>query len=68
MEEDTRLFASNNPIGRIWYFINIIILAIVTIATKVLVLEYILPNANPSFNFAIKCILYFAYYDFINAA
>ncbi len=43
---DDRLFASNNAIGRKWYFLNMIILAIITIATQYGFDTYILPNVR----------------------
>ena len=62
MEEDTRLFSSNNPIGRFWYFFNIVLLIMLTGATRVFILDSVLPNASRSFDIAINCILYCAYF------
>ena len=64
MNEDTRLFSSNNPIGRLWYFINIIILALLTVGVREGILNHVIPSANPSFEIPLKCILYLAYFIF----
>lgn len=52
---DDRLFASNNAIGRQGYVTNIIILAIIVLATKFTFDNYILPNVKTD-----------AYYDISN--
>lgn len=52
---DDRLFASNNAIGRQGYITNIIILAIITLATKFTFDNFILPNVKTD-----------AYYDISN--
>ncbi len=41
---DDRLFASNNPIGRKWYFINLVILFVIITATYFLFSSTIIPN------------------------
>ena len=46
---DDRLFATNNPIGRKWYFINIIILIAITIGTNYVLNEHILPSVTSEF-------------------
>lgn len=43
---DDRLFASNNAIGRKWYFLNIIILAIITIGTQYIFDTYIINSVK----------------------
>ncbi len=43
---DDRLFASNNAIGRKWYFINIIILCVITAVTQVFFNNYIFTNVK----------------------
>ncbi len=43
---DDRLFASNNAIGRKWYFLNLIILAVIVVATKFGFDDYIFPNVR----------------------
>ncbi len=43
---DDRLFASNNAIGRKWYFINIIILCVITAVTQVFFSNYIFTNVK----------------------
>ena len=43
---DDRLFASNNAIGRKWYFLNIIILSVITIGTELLFEHYLVPNVR----------------------
>lgn len=40
---DDRLFASNNAIGRKWYVINIVLLAVITAVTKYVLCTYIIP-------------------------
>ncbi len=58
---DDRLFASNNPIGRKWYFINIIILSVITILTNAVFLNYVIPNAlTDAYVIIAKGIMYFA--------
>lgn len=65
MIEDTRLFSANNPIGRLWYYINIVILALLTIGVHIGINEYILPSVNESYRLPITIILIFAYIFFI---
>lgn len=43
---DDRLFASNNAIGRKWYFLNIIILSVITVGTELLFEHYLIPNVK----------------------
>ncbi len=43
---DDRLFASNNPIGRKWYFINLIILSLISYGTYFFFTKQIIPNVN----------------------
>ncbi len=43
---DDRLFASNNPIGRKWYFINLGILIFITLGTYFLFTKQIIPNVS----------------------
>ncbi len=63
---DDRLFSSNNPIGRKWYFINIVLLAALTWGTKFVFINYIIPAAiSPIFNTIAKVMLYFLYAVFI---
>lgn len=59
---DDRLFASNNAIGRRWYFLNMIILAVISFVTYKVFTDYITPNiANESYVSITNWILYFAY-------
>ena len=59
---DDRLFASNNAIGRKWYFINILILIIITYITKQVFTQHIIPNVvSDVYEIIAKGILYFAY-------
>ncbi len=59
---DDRLFASNNAIGRKWYFINIVILGIITLFTNVIFQNYIIPNARTeTYEWVAKIILYFVF-------
>ena len=59
---DDRLFASNNAIGRKWYFLNIIILIIITLVTKYIFEDHIFPNVTTEvYEIIAKGILYFAY-------
>lgn len=50
---DDRLFASNNAIGRKWYFLNIIILAVITVVTELLFEHYLIPNVKTEIYFYI---------------
>ena len=43
---DDRLFASNNAIGRKWYFLNLIILTILIIVTEFIFKKYIIPHTT----------------------
>lgn len=43
---DDRLFASNNAIGRKWYFLNLIILTVIVIATKYAFDDYVFPHVR----------------------
>ncbi len=43
---DDRLFASNNAIGRKWYFLNLITLAFITIATQYFFDNHIITNVK----------------------
>lgn len=59
---DDRLFASNNAIGRKWYYINILILAILTAVTELTFREYIIPNIKSDvYELIAKGMMYFAY-------
>ena len=64
MIEDTRLFSANNPIGRLWYYINILILAVLTVGVHIGITEYVLPSINESFRLAIWIVLIFSYFIF----
>lgn len=64
MIEDTRLFSANNPIGRLWYFINLFALAFLAVGVHLAITQYILPSVTPSFTLPIKVILYFSYIIF----
>lgn len=63
--EDRSLFSANNPIGRVWYFINLFILGIIVAFIHIGIKYILLPKANASYELAIQCILYFAYIFFI---
>ncbi|MCD7780694.1 MAG: hypothetical protein LUH05_08510 [Candidatus Gastranaerophilales bacterium] len=41
---DDRLFASNNAIGRKWYYINLVILAVIAFLTHYIFTYYVIPN------------------------
>ena len=59
---DDRLFASNNAIGRKWYFLNLIILAVITASTHVLFTKHIIPNVTSDvYEIIAKGFLYLAY-------
>ena len=59
---DDRLFASNNAIGRKWYYLNMIILAIITYATQHIFENYIIPFvATEFYDLFAKIVLYFLY-------
>lgn len=63
---DDRLFASNNAIGRKWYFLNIIILAVITVLTKYIFSDYIIPNVRTEvYEIIANGIMYFAYLIYI---
>lgn len=63
---DDRLFASNNAIGRKWYFINIITLTIITYVTQVVFTQHIIPNVTTEvYDLIAKGMLYFAYLIFL---
>ena len=63
---DDRLFASNQAIGRKWYYINIVLLTVIAFITDYVIKQIIYPNVTTEFyiNFT-KWILYFAYFIFI---
>ena len=46
---DDRLFATNNPIGRKFFIINIIMLILITIGTNYLFNQYIMPEVKSEF-------------------
>lgn len=59
---DDRLFASNNAIGRKWYFINIVILCIIALVTQVFFNSYIFKNVtNDTYMLIADFIRYFVY-------
>ena len=59
---DDRLFASNNAIGRKWYFLNLIILAVITAVTKFVMIEYIIPGTTTEeYKLVAKGVLWFLY-------
>ena len=59
---DDRLFASNNAIGRKWYFINLFILAVVSFFTNLVFTDYIIPNIiTEVYSLIAKGILYFLF-------
>ncbi len=59
---DDRLFASNNAIGRKWYFLNLIILTIIAVGTHVIFQDHIIPNVTSDvYEIIAKGFLYFAY-------
>ncbi len=61
MSDDNSLFASKNAIGRKWYYLNILILFLITFVTVYLFKLYIIPNVISDFwNLITICILYFA--------
>ncbi len=59
---DDRLFASNNPIGRKWYAVNMGILLIITYFTHIIFLDYIIPNViTEVYSIISRGMLYFLY-------
>ena len=63
---DDRLFASNNAIGRKWYVINIVLLALITGLTHTIFTDYIIPNVTTDIYALIaEGILYFLYLIFL---
>ncbi len=63
---DDRLFVSNNPIGRKWYFINIIILLGIYLATNYSFTQYIIPNTKTAeYHLIAQVIMYFLYLIYI---
>lgn len=59
---DDRLFASNNAIGRRWYFLNLIILAVITVGTHMLFTKHIIPNVTTDvYEIIAKGFLYLAH-------
>ncbi len=59
---DDRLFASNNAIGRKWYFLNLIILFFITAATNLIFKDYVIPHTTTEIYTKIAYgMLYFAY-------
>lgn len=63
---DDRLFASNNAIGRKWYFINLIILTIIAYIVQYIFTDHIIPNVvSDVYEIIAKGILYFAYLIFL---
>ena len=59
---DDRLFASNNAIGRKWYFINLILLAGISYGINWGFTNYILENTtNDAYSFIAKFMEYFVY-------
>jgi len=58
MIEDKRLFSFNNPIGRMWFFINICLLSLLT-ASVYFVMQYAAPFVNTSFKLPFKILIYF---------
>lgn len=59
---DDRLFASNNAIGRKWYYLNIIILGIIVVATHYIFQNFIIPVVKTEFyDLFAKIVLYFLY-------
>ena len=59
---DDRLFASNNAIGRKWYFLNIIILGIITIGTELVFEHYLIPNVKTEVYFYIGTFIKYTLY------
>ena len=63
---DDRLFASNQAIGRKWYYINIVLLVIIAYITNYVIKQIIYPSVTTDFYIAFtKGVLYFAYFIFI---
>ena len=59
---DDRLFASNNAIGRKWYFLNLIILSVIVFATKFGFDDYIFPSVRTEvYELIAQWILYILY-------
>lgn len=60
---DDRLFASNNPIGRRWYYINIVILLFISVITNFIFQQYVLPNVkNDLYYMVANGIMYFLFF------
>ena len=63
---DDRLFASNNAIGRKWYFINIFTLTVIAYITQLIFTQHIIPNVvSEVYEIIAKGMLYFAYIIFL---
>ncbi len=63
---DDRLFASNHAIGRKWYYINIFILCILTLITKYVFENFLIPNIiNDFFISFANYTLYFIYFIYL---
>lgn len=63
---DDRLFASNNAIGRKWYYINLILLTIIAYATQIIFTQHIIPNVKTDvYDLIAQGILYFTYIIFL---
>lgn len=63
---DDRLFASNNAIGRKWYFLNLIILAFLFVVTDLLFKKYVIPHTTTeTYTQIAQGMLYFAYLIYI---
>ena len=59
---DDRLFASNNAIGRKWYFLNLIILSVIVTFTHLLFKDHIIPHViSDVYVIIAKGFLYLAY-------
>ncbi len=65
MIEDSRLFSSNSPIGRVFYFINMVLLVFLALGVHIGITSYMLPVITPSFVLPVKIALYFSYIIFI---
>ena len=59
---DDRLFASNNPIGRKWYVLNTIVLAVIVVVTNFVFKEYIYPFVTSEAYLQISKFIHFVLY------
>ena len=62
MTEDTRLFSPNAPLGRLWYFLNLVFVGFISVGVNFAVNDYIIPQSKESFHFAVNFITHIIYF------